>query len=74
MTLEDPRSPRTLTFLGTLTNLRARRHEIDMQTRLLVKAAVASGVTWREIGEALGTTGQSAWSTYAVKEPPKIKS
>lgn len=59
-------------YVQTLQNLVKRRHEIDMQIRLVVIAAQQVGVSWRDIGGCLGTSGQAAWQKYRPREAPEI--
>lgn len=58
-------------YLVTMHNLTERKLEIDSQIKQLVKAAVLDGATWREVGEALGVSGQAAWERYRPDPPPK---
>lgn len=39
---------------------------IDQQIRLLVLQVLKHGGTWREIGKALGVSGQAAWQRYGT--------
>lgn len=59
-------------FLATITNVHARILEYEVQQRLLVMAALKEGATWREVGEALGVSGQAAWSKYRPDHSQKI--
>ena len=69
---EDRDAIRRAALLDTIENLVKRRAEYDSQIRLLVKAACADHIKWKEIGEALGTSTQAAWEKYRPAEPPKI--
>lgn len=60
------------TLLETIRNLKSRQYDLESQIRLFVKAGVHEGLTWREMGEALGTSGQSAWQKYHSDETQKI--
>lgn len=59
-------------LLGTIKNLRQRELDLAAQQRYLIKAAVMEGATWREIGEAVGTSGQAAWERFREGGSEKI--
>jgi uncharacterized NAD(P)/FAD-binding protein YdhS len=58
-------------LLERIKRERAAEYVIRSNIRLVVKAAVRQGCTWREVGEALGTTGQAAWERYGKTTPLK---
>lgn len=64
MTSDDGGEKRAENYLRTLHNLKARQIEIDCAVRALIKAARLEGVTWRELGVMMGTSGQAAWEKY----------
>jgi hypothetical protein len=51
--------------LEALRELTASEAELDRLRRDSVCAARAAGVTWDQIGEALGMTRQSAWEYFS---------
>lgn len=59
-------------LLGTARNERARILELQWNVSVLVKAAFDAGATWKEIGEALGVSTQSAWKQYHPEPSQKI--
>lgn len=71
MSTPKMQSPRHRSLLETIRNLTARRADIDSQITLFVRAGVKEGITWREMGEALGVSGQAAWERYRPDPPPK---
>lgn len=55
-----------LTQFHYLVGLRLRRDTIEILIMETVKWLVASGCSWREVGDALGTSGQAAWAKYRL--------
>jgi hypothetical protein len=51
--------------LNALRELAEGEAELDRLRRVAVRRARAAGVTWDQIGEALGMTRQSAWEYFS---------
>lgn len=43
---------------------------VDGKLRAAVRAARATGCSWQQVGDALGTSRQSAWERYKGDEAP----
>jgi hypothetical protein len=57
----DPIAVRTLS-LDVVQRIGERRRDLDDETRvILLRAYAAGGVTWTQLGVALGVTGSVAW-------------
>jgi hypothetical protein len=72
MSTRDETEIRRDNYLATLQNLTHARLENVISTRLLVKAALRDGASWRAIGAAVGTSGQAAWEKYRPEESEKV--
>lgn len=54
--------------------VQVRKAQILEETiRQSVMFAVRTGCTWKEVGEALGTSGQAAWQRYRPDPVPTPK-
>jgi hypothetical protein len=68
----DPIAARAFT-LGTLQRIGEQRARLDEETRDVALAAYAAGgITWRQIGDALGVTASVAWHTAHPIEEPEV--
>lgn len=57
----DPIAVRSLALL-TVAHLGVRRRQLDEETGATLRAVYAAGgITWSQIGAALGTTASVAW-------------
>ena len=61
-TLDDEQ---LLTHLGNVAKARA---QVDESVQFLVESLRGRGVTWAQIGSALGMTRQSAWERFSGDE------
>lgn len=65
--LGDPERPE---HINRLMDLAALRHELEDAIAIAAQdAANYEGITWAQIGDALGVTRQSAHARYAKRRP-----
>jgi hypothetical protein len=65
----DPIAVRVLS-LTTVQRLGERRRTLEVETQeTLLRAYAAGGVTWTQLGAALGVTGSVAWHLAHPAEP-----
>jgi ATP-dependent protease Clp ATPase subunit len=55
-------------LLAALPKVAAASAQVDAQLTIAVRSARARGMTWTKIGDALGTTRQSAWERFSGEE------
>ncbi len=55
-------------LLERMVQVAASRDRVDQTVGMVVRMLRDRGVTWARIGEALGTTRQSAWERYSGEE------
>lgn len=64
-------APQTAETLDALHKIDTKLEALDADRDAVITAARRAGATWTQIGEALGTTKQSAWERYRHLDAPK---
>lgn len=64
-------APQTAETLDALHKIDTKLEALDADRDAVIIAARRAGATWTQIGEALGTTKQSAWERYRHLDAPK---
>ena len=53
--------------LGVLKGLRSALRVVESKLSEAVQEARRQGLTWEQIGEALGTSRQAAWERFSIE-------